>query len=58
MVQKIFYGSTNAKTENATDITNNVQLILIVLVIVVIGFGIYPQPLINLTKNVVITLIP
>jgi NADH-quinone oxidoreductase subunit M len=58
MVQKVFYGNTTIKTENATDITGNVQLILIVLVVVVIGFGIYPQPLINLTKDAVIALIP
>ncbi|MBC7651780.1 MAG: NADH-quinone oxidoreductase subunit M [Deinococcales bacterium] len=50
MVQKVFYGNTTAITQNATDITGNVQLILIVLVIVIIGFGVYPQPMIELTK--------
>jgi NADH-quinone oxidoreductase subunit M len=50
MVQKVFYGNTTAITENAVDIKGNVQLMLIVLVIVIIGFGVYPQPMIDLTK--------
>ncbi len=51
MVQKIFYGNTVSMTINAKEISANVQFILIVLVVVVIILGVYPQPLINLTKD-------
>lgn len=57
MVQKVFYGNTIANTQNATDITGNVQLILIVLVVVIIGLGVYPQPMIDLTKETVNTIL-
>ncbi len=55
MIQKIFYGNTVSLTDNAVDAKNNVQWILIVLVVVVIVLGVYPQPLINLTKDTVNT---
>jgi NADH-quinone oxidoreductase subunit M len=48
MVQKIFYGNTVPATNNALDISSNVQLILVILVVVIIAFGVYPQPMINL----------
>ncbi|MFC4231732.1 NuoM family protein [Parasediminibacterium paludis] len=50
MVQKVFYGNTTEITVNATDIKGNVQLVLIILVFVIIGLGVYPQPMIALTK--------
>ncbi len=53
MVQKILYGNTVATTENATDISGNVQFVLVALIILVIVLGVYPQPLINLTKDTV-----
>ena len=56
MIQKIFYGNTVSLTVNAVDAKNNVQWILIVLVVVVIVLGVYPQPLINLTKDTVNTI--
>ena len=53
MVQKVLYGNTIATTENATEISGNVQLVLVVLTIGVIVLGVYPQPLIDLTKDTV-----
>jgi NADH-quinone oxidoreductase subunit M len=53
MVQKVFYGNTTAVTANATDISGNVKLALVVLVLVVIALGVYPQPMIDLTKDTV-----
>ncbi len=53
MVQKVFYGKTTAVTENATDISGNIKLALVVLVVVVIALGVYPQPMIDLTKDTV-----
>ncbi len=61
MIQKIFYGNTVAITENARDSSFNVNAALVILVIVVIVLGIYPQPMINLTQsnaNLFITKIP
>ena len=53
MVQKVLYGNTVATTENATEISGNVQLVLIVLTVLIIVLGVYPQPLIDLTKDTV-----
>ena len=41
----------------AMDISINVQLILVVLVIIIIGFGVYPQPMIDLTKETINTIL-
>lgn len=53
MVQKILYGNTVTLTENAKEINGNVQLVLVILVVMVIVLGVYPQPLINLAKDTV-----
>lgn len=53
MVQKVFYGNTTEVTINATDISGNIKLALVVLVIVIIALGVYPQPMIDLTKDTV-----
>lgn len=53
MVQKVFYGNTTDATVNATDISGNIKLALVVLVIVIIALGVYPQPMIDLTKDTV-----
>jgi len=50
MVQKVFYGNTVAATEKAVDISLNIKLALIILAIVILVFGIYPMPLINLVR--------
>lgn len=51
MIQKIFYGNTVALTENAHDSNLSVNAALAILVIVVIVFGIYPQPMLNLAQE-------
>lgn len=53
MVQKVFYGNTTEVTINATDISGNIKLALVVLVVVIIALGVYPQPMIDLTKDTV-----
>ena len=53
MVQKVLYGNTVPVTENATEISGNTQLMLAVLVVIVIVLGVYPQPMIDLTKDTV-----
>jgi len=50
-VQKIFYGNTAKLTDKAVDGDLSVQLPLVILVIVVIFFGVYPQPMLQLTHE-------
>ncbi|HQW84894.1 MAG TPA: NADH-quinone oxidoreductase subunit M, partial [Ferruginibacter sp.] len=49
MVQKVFYGEANLITEKMLDITFNQKLVLTVLVIFIFLFGVYPQPVFELT---------
>jgi len=56
MIQKIFYGNTVEKTSNGVEIDFNVQVILSVLVVLVLVMGVYPQPMIDLTKDTVNTI--
>ncbi len=53
MMQKIFYGETSVVTANAVDSRANVNLSLVVLAIVIIFLGVYPQPMIQLTNDTV-----
>jgi NADH-quinone oxidoreductase subunit M len=53
MVQKIFFGATNAITTNTYDIRGNEKLALAIIVLLILAFGIYPQPLLNLTDGFV-----
>ena len=53
MIQKVLYGNTVASTENAVEISGNIQLVLVILAITVIVLGVYPQPMIDLTKDTV-----
>lgn len=53
MIQKIFFGETNALTEQATEVRSNVQWMLAILAVVIIVLGVYPQPMISLTEDTV-----
>ena len=53
MVQKVFYGSVNAVTKEVNDASWNEKLALIIIVCLIFFIGIYPQPLIDLTKDAV-----
>ncbi|HYH15118.1 MAG TPA: NADH-quinone oxidoreductase subunit M [Flavisolibacter sp.] len=57
MIQKVFFGATNNLTANATDIRVNEKLALGVIVLLILVFGVYPQPLLNLTDGFVETLL-
>jgi NADH-quinone oxidoreductase subunit M len=57
MIQKVFYGSTNNLTATTTDIRINEKLALGVIVLLILAFGVYPQPLLNLTDGFVETLL-
>jgi NADH-quinone oxidoreductase subunit M len=56
MIQKIFYGETNALTAQAGEAKKNVQWMLVILAIIVIVLGVYPQPMIRLTEDTVNTI--
>jgi NADH-quinone oxidoreductase subunit M len=52
MVQKVFYGESNAVTGAMQEISFNQKLVLSVLVVLIFLFGVFPQPLIDLTKEI------
>ncbi len=51
MVQKVIYGELSATSSKAVDLSGNVKLVLVVIALMIIIFGVYPQPMINLTKD-------
>ncbi|HRF27296.1 MAG TPA: NADH-quinone oxidoreductase subunit M, partial [Ferruginibacter sp.] len=51
MIQKIFYGETNTVTSTVGDISWNEKLTLAVIVLIIFITGVYPQPLIDLTRD-------
>jgi NADH-quinone oxidoreductase subunit M len=51
MIQKIFYGNTVALTAEAHDSSFNINAALVILVVLVVVFGVYPQPILNLTQG-------
>ncbi len=53
MVQKVFYGETNAITATVKEIALNEKIILGVIVGAIFLVGVFPQPLFNLTKDAV-----
>ncbi len=53
MVQKVIYGDTNSFTDKATDIPFNVKLSLVIIALLILVFGVFPQPLLNLTGDTV-----
>ncbi len=53
MIQKIFYGNTAALTASTVEINGNEKLALSLLVVIILAFGIFPQPLLNLTHGFV-----
>ena len=51
MIQKVFYGNTNPVTENVRDISLQQKLALGLIIIMIFVLGVYPQPMIELTKR-------
>lgn len=52
-VQKTFYGNTSELVNTAVDTGNNRRIALAILVVVILLFGIYPQPMLQLTNDTV-----
>lgn len=57
MIQKVFYGETNAVTANMVDINLSQKLILSVIVVLIFMVGVYPQPMIDLTQSASATIL-
>lgn len=53
MIQRVFYGNTNALTEKAKDIRLNEKIVLAAIVVLIVVIGVYPKPMLNLTKETV-----
>jgi NADH-quinone oxidoreductase subunit M len=53
MVQKVFYGEANTITLKMQEISLNQKLILTLLLVFIFLFGVYPQPLLDLTNDTV-----
>ncbi|SHF32757.1 complex I subunit 4 family protein [Flavisolibacter ginsengisoli] len=52
-VQKVLYGPESSITEGTKDIHGNEKMVLWVIVIMVVVFGVYPQPLLRITDGFV-----
>ncbi|MEO5985166.1 MAG: NuoM family protein [Ferruginibacter sp.] len=57
MIQKVFYGNTNSVTETIKDISGNEKFALAIIVIMIFILGVYPQPVIELTKSAIQSLL-
>jgi len=53
MIQKVFLGNTNSLTEGAKDIRANEKFVLAVVVLIIVVIGVYPKPVLDLTKETV-----
>lgn len=57
MIQKVFYGEMNSTEESVKDISWNEKIALGIIVCIIFIIGVYPQPMINLTKEAVTNLL-
>ena len=53
MIQRVFFGPTNALTATATDIRLNEKIVLAAIVVLIVFIGVYPKPVLDLTKETV-----
>jgi NADH-quinone oxidoreductase subunit M len=57
MVQRVFYGPVNALTGKGVDIPTYEKWVLGFIVLIILTFGVYPEPLIRLTQTAVDSLL-
>jgi len=53
MIQRVFFGDTNALTVKARDLRMNEKMVLVVIVLIIVIVGVYPKPVLDLTKETV-----
>jgi NADH-quinone oxidoreductase subunit M len=51
MIGKVFFGNTNALTEKGVDIKLNEKIVLAAIVVIILFVGVYPRPVLELTKE-------
>ncbi len=52
MIRKVFYGDAAAAMSGGQDIKRNERLALVIIVMLILGVGIYPQPVLNITNEI------
>jgi len=52
MIRKVFYGDAVAAISGGQDIKRYERLALVMIVILILGMGIYPQPILNITNDI------
>ena len=57
MIQRVFFGNTNALTEKGHDIRLNEKVVLAAIVVLILVVGVYPKPVLELTKDTVETIL-
>lgn len=57
MLQKVLFGNTSVLTEKTIDIRFNEKLVLSLLVVLILAFGVYPKPMLELTQSTVDTIL-
>ncbi|HVB03145.1 MAG TPA: NADH-quinone oxidoreductase subunit M [Chitinophagaceae bacterium] len=58
MLQRVIFGPAGPLTPSMTDLSGNEWLALYVLIVLIIGFGVYPQPMLNLVHDTTQALSP
>ena len=53
MIQKVFFGPVKPLTADAKDIYMNEKIVLGVIVVIIVVIGVYPKPMLDLTKDTV-----
>ncbi|HEY4062798.1 MAG TPA: NADH-quinone oxidoreductase subunit M [Puia sp.] len=53
MIQKVFFGPVKTLTANAKDVYLNEKIVLSVIVVLIVVIGVYPKPMLDLTKDTV-----
>jgi NADH-quinone oxidoreductase subunit M len=51
MIKRVFYGEVNGLTAGVTDIKMNEKLALSVIVLLIVIIGVYPKPVLDMTKE-------
>jgi len=51
MIKRVFFGEVNGVTAGVTDIKMNEKFALAVIVILIVVIGVYPKPMLELTKE-------
>jgi NADH-quinone oxidoreductase subunit M len=57
MIRKVAYGNVNELTAGVVDIKLNEKWALGIIVVLILFFGIYPQPMLNLTSDLTNSLV-